>query len=236
MNHVDKKRGFTLIELMLAMSFISVLLIAIAMTIIQIGNIYNRGLMLKEVDQTGQAVATELQNAIRQSAPFSIATGSGSHYVPQAWGGRLCIGQYSYIWNYGKDLNAKNPNVNKYAGLDSSTDIHLVKVLDPGALYCLQKPLLAIDATKATELLATGDYQLAIHSFTIKSNTTAIDTKTRQQLYDIQLSLGTNDKNALTYGTDGSATCTAPGQDGADLTYCSVSVFDIVARAGNTVQ
>lgn len=94
MNH--NKRGFTLIELMLAMTFVSALLLAIAMTVIQISNVYTRGLTLKEVNQAGRTISTELKRGISQSAPFAVP---GPKYVVQPWGGRLCVGQYSYIWN-----------------------------------------------------------------------------------------------------------------------------------------
>ena len=41
------KKGFTLIELMLAMSFVSVLLLSIAMVGIQAGKMYSRGIVLR---------------------------------------------------------------------------------------------------------------------------------------------------------------------------------------------
>ena len=64
MNRAAKQTGFTLIELMLAMTFISVLLLAIAMTIIQIGTIYNRGVTLKEVSQAARSISDELNRSI----------------------------------------------------------------------------------------------------------------------------------------------------------------------------
>ena len=83
MNHVDKTKGFTLIELMLSMTFISILLVAIAVTIIQISNVYNRGITLKEVNQAGRSLSNELQRSITSGAPFMIEEGDGSRYVKQ---------------------------------------------------------------------------------------------------------------------------------------------------------
>src|SRR5688500_5939032 len=110
MNH-DNAKGFTLIELMLSMTFISVLMIAIAMTTIQISTIYTKGITLREVDQAGRSASDELQRNIASSAPFDVtpqvdaspATAT-SKYVVRDGGGRLCIGRYTYAWNYGKAL------------------------------------------------------------------------------------------------------------------------------------
>ena len=82
MNRVDRQNGFTLIELMLAMAFVSALLIAVAMTVIQIASIYNRGITLKDVNQTGSSVASELQRNIAGSASFNINPGPGSRSSP----------------------------------------------------------------------------------------------------------------------------------------------------------
>jgi type II secretory pathway component PulJ len=53
-------RGFTLIELMLSMSFVSILLISIAMLSIQLSNQYSRGLTLKEVTQAGTEASNDI--------------------------------------------------------------------------------------------------------------------------------------------------------------------------------
>lgn len=235
MNRVVKKTtGFTLIELMLAMSFISVLLMTIAMTIIQISNIYSRGLTLKEVNQAGRSLTGELQRTIKSSAAFPIPTdavSSNQNLRRDAWGGRLCVGQYSYIWNYGKVLTSTVPSggsPNKYT-TTPNTQIRFIKVLDGNASYCAD-PTKNIDPAGAVELVNVGDHSLAVHNFNIVSAPTAIDTKTKQQLYTVTFTIGTNDVNALT--ADASA-CKGPGVAGADLAYCSVQNFSVVIRAGN---
>ena len=142
-----KKHGFTLIELMLAMGFVSVLLIAVAMTVIQIAGIYNRGITLKDVDQAGRSLVSELQRSIGGNAQFDLGSG---HYVPQSWGGRLCLGQYSYIWNYGADISTTlNPNRNVYAPTANQLpEIRFVKILDPTNNYCAN-PTRTVDSTSA---------------------------------------------------------------------------------------
>ncbi|MDB5166890.1 MAG: hypothetical protein JWN26_35 [Candidatus Saccharibacteria bacterium] len=242
MNHVNKNKGFTLIELLLAMTFISVLLLAIAMTILQISNIYNRGIIVKDVSQVGRSIVTELQTNVAASVPFSVSQTAGSHYFQQPlaspYGGRLCLGQYSYIWNYGSAIQVGSSSTrNLYTNealliTATSSPIRLVKVYDTSAAYCTNLAL-KVDPTTATELLNVGDHSLAIQNFSISTTTSALDTLTGQQLYTITFDVGTNDQNAL---TNGRSTCKAPGTIGADLSYCVVQNFSIVARAGSVVQ
>jgi type II secretory pathway pseudopilin PulG len=260
MNKADKRYGFTIIELMLAMGFVATLLIAISMTVIQIGNIYNRGLTLKEVNQAGRLISSELQRNIAMTTPFDVSSGDGSQYVKKKvdvrnyyinnyWGGRLCLNQYSFIWNYGKDIQANLNNINSDSNLNiyrdnTTTDlnetdipIRFIKVYDPDAKYCVSDPVtnkyIDIDTTESIELLDESQHNLAIHSFKIITSITAADPKTGQQLYNIEFVLGTNLGNTL---ISSNTECKPPSETGLDFSYCSVNKFNIVARAGNAIQ
>ena len=232
----DNNKGFTLIELMLSMTFLSVLLLAIAMTVIQIGNIYNRGLILKEVNQTGRTLSTELKTSINQSTAFPINYPTvGTKYIQSTWGGRLCLGQYSYIWNYGATLNNRTANAtnsNVYTG-NPATKIRFIKVADPTGVYCTLPSQPTINPTGAVELLAAGTRDLVLHAFTINFDPAASDTLTGQRLYTISFVVGTNDLTELNANAD---TCLAPSQQASNIVYCAVNEFNITARAANAVQ
>jgi prepilin-type N-terminal cleavage/methylation domain-containing protein len=235
MSHVNKA-GFTLIELMLAMTFISVLLVAIAMTTIQISNIYNKGITLREVNQAGRAVSSELQRSIASSVPFDVTPKSdnspgteNSKYVVRDGGGRLCLGNYSYAWNYGKTLvgGAGAPAVyNKYDDT-GNTPVRFAKIEDAGGALCADVTT-AVPKAKSTELLSTGDRDLVLHSFAVTE--TSSDAGTNQALYAITMVVGTNDRQQLT--TDDTS-CKPPSAGVGDENYCSVNQWDIIARAGN---
>ena len=233
MNHVNNnKKGFTLVELMLAMTFVAVLLITIAMTTIQISNIYTRGLTIKEVNQAGGALATQLQRDINASTPFDI----GTNYKKSEWGGRLCIGQYSYIWNYGKALNSNDESHLNVYDSTSQEKIRFIKVFDSGAYYCSEATTTKklVNPSDAVELLSASEHDMAIHEFSIESNVAASDSKTGQRLYNIEFIIGTNNMSALNYA--GAVTCKTPDDVGSDPSYCLVNQFNIVARAGNAVE
>lgn len=243
MNHEINRfmqRGFTLVELLLAMSFVSLLLMAITLTVIQIGNIYTKGLTLRAVDQVGQAVSNDIRRSIEGSRPLDVGTTAigGQNYRPSVSvggdindpdGGRLCTGSYSFIWNNGKALT--NP-VNKY---DVSADtIRLVKVPDNGGLYC-SDPSRPVDHATAVEMLSAGDRELAIQSFSIES--VAKNPDLQQALYQITLEVGTNDQEAINRSRGISSidtSCKPPSEEANLKDYCAVNKFEFTARAGNT--
>lgn len=223
-----KNDGFTLIELMLAMSFIGVLLVAIAMTTIQISHIYTKGLTLREVNQAGRAVSEELQRSIASSSPFDADPSSPTtRYIVREGGGRLCIGRYSYAWNYGSAIAGGSGAPAVFNTYQDGTPVRFAKVNDSGAALC-NDPSLKIDRTQATEMLSSGDRDLVVHKFDLTRGKQ--DNATNQALYAITMTVGTNDQEQL---TTNDASCKPPAQGVGDEDYCSVNQFDIVARAGN---
>jgi len=244
MNHVTNNKktaqsGFTLVELLLAMTFVSLLLAAITMTVIQMTNIYAKGLTMRAVDQAGQALSQDMRRAIESARPLSVGTDSdgGINYKPQVAfggdinnpdGGRLCTGSYSYIWNFGKSFSSP---INKYTTGHSEL-IRLVKIPDNGAIYC-SDPESRVDFSRAVEMLNAGDRELALQSLDIKAVTNSDDRQ--QVLYQVAFELGTNDAEALekdliTLDTS----CKPPAEAQGLKDYCAVNKFEFTARAGNS--
>jgi len=223
-----KPQGFTLVELMLAMTFISALLIAIAMTTIQISNIYTKGITLREVNQAGRTFSDDLKRGVAGSEPFDVTLGGAdSKYRQYDGGGRLCLGKYSYAWNFGEAIDAGGALIeNQYANGQAGV-IRLVKVNDAGGNIC-KMPKTDIIKNDSTELLTEGDRDLVIHKFSIAR--TQYDVVSGQAMYAISFTVGTNDREQL---TTNDASCRPPGDNVGNEDYCSVNQFDIIARAGN---
>ena len=236
MNHVANKKGFTLIELMLAMAFLSVLLLAIALTVIQIGKIYNRGITLTEVNQAARSISDELTRGVSSSQAFSLNT----NYVTTSAGGRLCLGQYSYIWNYGKALENNDQNLVGYDVPAGKDPIHFIKLPDSAGLYCAKtngvptyKNIRVADTNAPIELLQTGDRTLSLHQFSMSSGTNAQDAVTGQQLYTLTFTIGTSEITAL---NSDQSSCLPPSDPNSDFSYCTVQQFSLVVRAGDRVN
>ena len=153
----DSTRGFTLIELMLAMTFIAILLVAVAMTTIQISNIYNKGITLREVNQAGRSLSSEFQRSIGGAVPFDVTPKVDdspatltSKYVVRDGGGRLCLGSYTYAWNYGKTLAGETgaPAVfNKYS---NGSTVRFAKVKDASGSLCAD-PTINVPLSDSTD-------------------------------------------------------------------------------------
>lgn len=234
MNHVDSdNNGFTIIELVLAMTFVSLLLLAIAATVIQIGTIYNKGMTMKAVDASGQEVSADIQRTIGQSQPFDIEPNFRSQRYPETGindsdGGRLCTGTYTYVWNYGRSLQRP---INAYVSGDAQ--IRFVRVRDAGGQYCAD-PGKRIEMADATELLAGGDRDLAVQSFAIAK--VAGNQVLGQAIYTVALEIGTNDQDALERRstlTTVDTSCKPPSSKESQQEFCAVNKFEFTAQAGN---
>jgi prepilin-type N-terminal cleavage/methylation domain-containing protein len=238
---MQNQRGFTIVELMVAMAFIAVLLLAIAGAVMQVGAIYNRGITMKSVNQAGRVVIDDMKRALSESEPLSV------EYVPQSpddsnvIGGRLCTGVYSYIWNIGIHVNDDDPasQVNRYEdAADENKQLRLVKIPDSGSRYCDGDADQRVDASKAVELLSsggvsTGDSQtitgnLAVQHFHIERLTNNLSTGTA--LYSIAVVISDADKESINT-VDNS--CRPPSDNESNQQYCAVNEFIFTAQAGN---
>jgi len=196
-------------------------------------------MILKEVNQASRSISDELSAAMRGNSAFSTKE-SAQRYVEKDWGGRMCLGQYSYIWNYGSTLDSDNSdysNRNKYASDNTAgnNEISLVKAPDAGGIYCVRgatdELYPDVDPEGAVELLRSGDHSLAVHSLAIEASST--DALSSQQLYRISFTLGTN---RLTAMTDDQSACKPPGEPNSDLNYCVVQQFTLVIRVVSGVN
>lgn len=237
MNHSTKRseQGFTIIELMLAMAFVAALLLTVALTIVQIGTIYNKGMTLKEVNQTGRTISDDLRRSVAASSSFNLAT----NFQEREWGGRFCTGQVSYLWNYAQALQEGDTAVNRFAS--GSDTIRLLRVPDAAAAYCVTsgagafalREVSDLDREESTELLRQGDRTLSIHELSITSPNNGSDPLTGQSMYSVTFTIGTGDTTAL---NDQQTACLPPGDINANFAFCAVQQFTIVTRAGNRVN
>lgn len=140
LNKRTDRRGFTLVELMLAMGFVGSLLVIIALIIMQIMGLYNRGLTLKEVNQVSRTVVRDMQQSVagvdafelqykdevtgemKEAETLSDLQGREVDYYSNQAGGRLCTGSYSYAWNTGAALESYNPRLIGYNAATSTQE------------------------------------------------------------------------------------------------------------------
>lgn len=106
------QRGFTIIELMIATAVLSTMLIAISVIMINIGNLYYKGLNQAKVQQAARDITAELADSLQLSAlppRPALPSGGASAY---------CIGttRYTYVIGVqiGTPLHASGGSIFKH--------------------------------------------------------------------------------------------------------------------------
>jgi type II secretory pathway pseudopilin PulG len=122
------RKGFTIVELLLAMSFVAVLMVTIAFLVIRITAIYQKGLTVRSINQVGRNLISDFTRAVSDSpmVTFNAIYADGNPTTSLAavpprrydfvenrvgglqYQGAFCTGRYSYIWNTGDAINETN--------------------------------------------------------------------------------------------------------------------------------
>ncbi|MDO4872229.1 MAG: type II secretion system protein [bacterium] len=226
------KKGFTIVELMLAMGIVSALMIGIAVMVMQMSAIMTRGNTLKELNVAARTINsdfTERFNSVQtvygwngESVPSAT---SGASYIKNANGGAFCTGNFTYLWNSASNLNSNDPNPVRYDGDDNNSDaIRLIRIKDTSKKYCNTSnewTKIPKGTSEVTEVLSTGETGLMIYdiSFTLAN----ANTVSGQSLINIQYTLGTRSDN----GQVSNSQCN-PGNSYQD--YCAINKFNLTVR------
>ena len=236
-----RRYGFTLIELMLAMAFVSVLLLAIATIAIQAGKLYNRGLTLKSINQSGREISDSLRRDFLQANAGQISGNASSAVVMvQAGGadrsGRLCLGDYSYVWNVPKVVSGEVKSgagiITEVGGPHSGRPINFARVIDPDGMLCQKNEttgayMSTVATDKVTHLLkpaGSNDVVLAIHQ--MKAARVAGDSGA-DSLYRLEFVLGTSQLEAV---NTANGTCKPPADNSENLDFCAINSFEMIVR------
>ena len=239
------KYGFTIIELTLAMAFISVLLISIVLVSIQAGKMYNRGIILRGVNQAGRDIDTVmrqdfLQTDSRQiykddSGESVITVSNVVEGVSEPINGRLCLGSYSYVWNTPKMIDNEGGDYNDAMVTLDGSPINFVRVVDPTAQLCDKNAEGAYPNTLdtfsdgITHLLkmpdSDGEVVLAIHS--LEFSPVATGENQSEGLYRINLTIGTSKMSEINTADQ---SCKPPEDGESNFEFCAINQFDTIVR------
>ncbi len=144
-NHT-KQQGFTLVELTLAIAFIAFLVLFTVTATLQVMRTYNKGLAVKEINQTARTIVEELARGVRSSTLTSINTSPNDAIPSQS---RMCIGGVSYVWNIA------GGNLNKFSST-GNPPVTFVRVNDSGGALCSNTSgtYANVNQAQATQLLS----------------------------------------------------------------------------------
>ena len=228
-----QQNGFTIIELSLSMAFIAMLLLSISMLTIQINTLYNKGLTMRAVNESGALIMRDMQQSLNSSIPGNVL------YVEEPnTGGRLCTNGAVYAWNYGGHTSSGNYGFYGRNSLSSGSEVRLLRLAGSDS-YCKPDggvyPLLPATG-EYTALLKPGDNTLALNSFALPNGSDGkrgepVKDDNTQRMYRVTFALGTEDGKYIT--TNNCQAADSSVQNATDDSYCAVNIFTFTARAGN---
>ena len=142
----NTKKGFTIIETTLATMFLGIIVLAVANLIIQMTNIYQKGLALRGINTVGQQLVEDMEKRINSADYVYDIDSNHDGYVVndeiitninkyfREWNvgtnderqiaGAFCISDYTYVWNSAVALNDADPTKGvliKYNHTDEET-------------------------------------------------------------------------------------------------------------------
>lgn len=217
--------GFTLVELNLAVVFVAILVLAVALTIIAVSRSYERGVTLKSVNQVGREVTDQLRRDIAAAQPEQVV------FENVGGVGRLCLGSVSYVYNSATLLNGTGTKV-RDTTQGGNPAIRFARIDDVGGIWCQRStpggPFIKTQITSAdnyTEVLQADIVPMAIHAMNASVFAQTVDANYPESLVSLRLTLGTNEVSTLN-GTK----CRPPTDPNQNFTNCAVRDFVTVVR------
>ncbi|HMQ96098.1 MAG TPA: hypothetical protein PKD19_02655 [Candidatus Saccharibacteria bacterium] len=216
---MEHSRGFTLIELTMAILFISFLILAVGFISVNVGNMYQKGTTLKAVNQSGREVADTMRRDIMQAGnSIKVATPGNGNTI------RWCLGTVSYVANKASLINNNPAQAFKVNGEVA----RLVRMSDPSQSICSASPAYPMSATTtdAVDLLGSATPALAIYDMKL----TSLTGSAQQSLHEVSFLLGTAEKGIVS----ASNYCLPNTNPNANANYCSVVEFKTIIRSGGS--
>lgn len=121
--------GFTIIELMISLTFIAFLLMFIVTMTLRVTNLYTKGMTLKSINQASRTVVEQMSRDIAESSnPIVYLNSTGASN-----GGIMCTDRAVYLWNKltmsvtpaSSDIRYTAPDLDKPIRLIRSTNLAL---------------------------------------------------------------------------------------------------------------
>ena len=133
----SKQTGFTILELTLAMTFLSFVLIFSSTIVMQMSQTYIKGLTMKQINQAGRTVADDITRSFEGSINNELN-------IDNLGNGYMCMGNTVYIWNpvylYNEatgDYSFNAAGINRYSMGSLSSPISLARVTSDAVGECV---------------------------------------------------------------------------------------------------
>lgn len=221
--------GFTLIELMIALSVLSVLLVTVTVILIQIGALYSKGVNAANLQNADRTVVADLSSQLQFSgkapvgctaivSPPTCYADSLSDTGPVDGGGTwsanvysYCIGSTRYSYVIGHELGTDSSN--------NQITRHVLwrDTLAPTASSC--PPLKILSQATPTDLLSQGDGYEVLGNHMQLTRFNVQQTSASSNIYSIDVWMAFGDADLVQTAANGLASC----KGGSGTQFCATS-------------
>jgi prepilin-type N-terminal cleavage/methylation domain-containing protein len=210
--------GFTIVELMIALSILSVILVTATLVLISVGRLYSKGVNSANIQNTSRNVTSDLSSALQfggeAPVPCTLSADTRTCYASShVYAGMaspvysFCIGtaRYNYV-------------------LDQELGVSTAHILWRDTLPSTSAPCVTLDLSQSTPTGSSSDgYELAGNKMRI-TRLKVLQTSPGSDLYDVDVWMAYGDDDLVNTAGVGSP---SPGHStcngGRGTEYCAVS-------------
>lgn len=210
-------RGFTIVELMIALSVLSVLLITVTMILIQIGALYSKGVNAANLQTINRNIVADLSSQLQFSGTAPVGctpqanpptcyadsvNDTGSIDGGGSWAATVysyCIGstRYSYVLNHELGTDSSNNQITRH--------VLWRDTLSPTATGCPALKILSQDAP--TDASSQGDGYEVLSNHMRLTRFDIEPTSSSSGIYNIDVWMAFGDSDLVQTAANGLASC-----------------------------
>jgi prepilin-type N-terminal cleavage/methylation domain-containing protein len=207
------QNGFTIVELAIATSVFSVVLIGALAGFMQVGRLFYKGISITSTNDVSIQILNDLQESVQTASSVSSAMSkNGFNY--------MCIGNVRYTYAIGTKINSSITNE-----FSDGQGYGLVRDTLPGGSACAA-PCPANGACNSPDLRWQQPVEMLGNKMRLGAFSVTQNAAVSPNYYDVALSVIYGDDETLSYKTAGNystAYCTG-GSTGNE--FCAVSSFN----------
>lgn len=207
--HKDYTKGFTIIELMIALSVLSTILLIASAVMINIGKIYNKGVNVANLQNANRTLVADVSQSLQFGGTPSATIHSGTVST-------FCIGTTRYNYILGKMLGP--------AGGDSGMAVPHVLWRDTIDTTSVCPVLnIAGGVTSDAHTVAGSGYDMVSPRMRL-NRFQATETPAASQIYTVEAWMAYGDSNQMIIQADGHTNCNGVGQEFCATSHLSTTV------------
>lgn len=218
----NDKRGFTVIELMIATGVFAVVLLTVTMAVLQMSRIYYRGVTTTNTQNTARQIMDTLSQAVQFSGDTIVPTAPAGTSQPTGTDLAFCIGNKKYSYVLGRALHDGPRD-------DSNKRMPHVLVEDRSSADCVGGSPTPYNMASQAALTGSTTRELMAPNMRL----TDLRVFREGDLYRITVRVASGDSDVLTNPDAADAKCKG---ERLSIQYCAVTELSTVVtkRIGST--